>query len=433
MSSFLGEVRGAGAGRWWMLLVAVAVIWHLVAVLAPPSVPPPKDSAGRDFASYYYAARVAHDGGDPYDKAQLEALARADGTRNDVHPFFYPPPFLWLVAWAPAVDLQVGFQIWWLLNELCLLAVCLVLALWWRPLGEHVGVVVALVAATMYAVVYSAELGQANFPVLLAVLVGLATERRWPVLAGVAVGLAAMWKMSPALVVAWWLLHRRWPAVAAAVGTAIGSTLLTLPLLGAAPQLGFYRDVLPGLQRGEYNGLVIQIGMFANHSVPNLLHQAFPSGGNVLSALARGSSTAFQVLLVGTLGWWFRVPTHDPVRLAAQGSAVLVAALLVPVYTYEHHLVFAIPAIVLSVLAVGRGWVPRAATLPVALAVAVLVFDLPTLRQFAQRVVTERMPVPYFLLQEAKFAALVTVGAVAVRIGATALEDRSRPPPPRPA
>ena len=37
-------------------------------------------------------------------------------------------------AAAPAVDLESGFQVWWLLNELCLLGVCLVLARWWRPL-----------------------------------------------------------------------------------------------------------------------------------------------------------------------------------------------------------------------------------------------------------------------------------------------------------
>jgi hypothetical protein len=152
-----------------------------------------------------------------------------------------------------------------------------------------------------------------------------------------------------------------------------------------------------------------------------------------LSPLARGASTLFQLALVGTLGWWFRVRTDDPVRVAAQASAVLVAALLVPVYTYEHHLVFALPAMVLAVLAVMRGWVPRWWGAPIAVAVAVLVIDLPTLREFAQKVVTERARAPFFLLQELKFAALVTVGAVAVRIGATALEDPSRPPPPRPA
>jgi hypothetical protein len=416
-----------------MLLVAMAVVWHVVAVLSPPRVAPPRDSAGRDFASYYYAARVASEGGDPYDKDALELVAQRDGLREHVHPFFYPPPFLWLVSFAPLVDLLTGFQLWWFLNEACLVAVCVVLATWWRPLGEGVGVVIALLAATMYGVAYSAELGQANFPVLLAVVAGLSVERRWPVVAGVAIGLAAMWKMSPALLVGWWLLRGRMPAAAAAIATAIGASLLTLPLLGWSEQLGFYRTVLPGLQRGDYNGLQIQIGMFANHSVPNLLHQALPSGGNTLSPLARGASTLFQLALVGTLGWWFRVRTDDPVRVAAQASAVLVAALLVPVYTYEHHLVFALPAMVLAVLAVMRGWVPRWWGAPIAVAVAVLVIDLPTLREFAQKVVTERARAPFFLLQELKFAALVTVGAVAVRIGATALEDPSRPPPPRPA
>lgn len=419
--------------RWPVLLIAMAALWHLAAVLAPPFPPPPKDSAGRDFASYYYAARVALADGDPYDKAALEEVAQAEGARREVHPFFYPPPFVWLVAWAPLIDLEGGFRLWWVLNELCLLGVCLVLTRWWRPLGDHVGVVVAALAAAMYAVAYSAELGQANFPVLLLVVGGLASERRWPVLAGVAVGLAAMFKMSPALLVAWWLLQGRWRAAAAAVATAVISSVATLPLVGLDHQVAFYRDVLPGLQRGEYNGLKIQIGMFANHSVPNLLHQAFPSGGNVLSPLARGGATFLQFALVLAMGWLFRVRTSDPVRHGAQASAVLVVAMLVPVYTYEHHLVFALPAMVFCVLAVARGWVPRWAAAPIAVALAVLAFDLPPLRTFATKVVTERVRAPFLLLQESKFLAAVTVGVVCAWVGSTALDDRSRPPAPRPA
>lgn len=429
----VGPVASASTSRWPWLLVGLALLWHLAVVLAPPSVPPPRDSAGRDFASYYYAARVAADGGDPYHKGLLDAAAQAEETRRQVHPFFYPPPFLWLVAWAPLVDLASGFRIWWLLNEACLLGVCLVLARWWRPLGDHVGVVIAALVAAMYGVAYSAELGQANFPVLLCLVAGLAAERRFPVLGGVLVGVAAMWKMSPALVVGWWLVQRRDTAVLAAIGTAVGLSVLTLPLVPMGDQVRFYRDVLPGLQRGDYNGLKIQIGMFANHSVPNLLHQVFPSGGNALSPAARAASTAFQVLLVGSLGWWFRVRTDDPVRLAAQASAVMVAALLVPVYTYEHHLVFALPAMVLAVLAVARRWVPRWTAAPVALAVVVLCFDLPSLRTFATDVVGERAGVLFLAVQEAKFVALVAVGALSAWIGATALDDRSRPPPPRPA
>ena len=46
----------------------------------------------------YDAAKVAVDGGNPYEKAALEQAALDEGTRPEVHPFFYPPPFLLAVA-----------------------------------------------------------------------------------------------------------------------------------------------------------------------------------------------------------------------------------------------------------------------------------------------------------------------------------------------
>jgi hypothetical protein len=54
--------------------------------------------SARDYASYHYAVQEALDGGDPYDTAALSARARAEGTRDEVHPYFYPPPFLLLLG-----------------------------------------------------------------------------------------------------------------------------------------------------------------------------------------------------------------------------------------------------------------------------------------------------------------------------------------------
>jgi hypothetical protein len=63
--------------------------------------------------------------------------------------------------------------------------------------------------------------------------------------------------------------------------------------------------------------------------------------------------------------------------------------------------------------------------------VAVLMFDLPALRQLALKVVTPEAPLTFFAVQELKFAALCVVFVAAVAVGATALRDPSRVPPPR--
>lgn len=423
--------RGS-AWRLARLVIAAAVAWHLLMVLAPPRTPPPKDTEGRDFASYYYAARVAVEGGNPYDKTALEAVSAADGTRAEVHPFFYPPPFLLAVAWTVPFGLLPAFTVWFVLNELCLLAACLALVRWWQGFGPAVAPILAAIVALMVGVAYSAELGQANFPVLALVVIGLWLEGRRQALAGALVGVACMMKMSPALLVLWWLLRGRYLQAAAAVGAGVALSLLALPLVGVAHQWEFYTDVLPRFGSGNYNDLTIKIEMFGNHSVPNLLHQAFPSGENRLSVAARLLSTAFSLGLVSVLAWLFHRQTDDPIRIAGQASSVLVAMLLIPVYTYEHHLVMVIPTMVLALVAVLRGWLPRPWAVPIGIAVAILLYDLPALRQLALRVVTTDAPIVFLFVQELKFFALLVLLAASVGIGATVGRDPSRVPPPRP-
>ncbi|HHO53977.1 MAG TPA: DUF2029 domain-containing protein, partial [Deltaproteobacteria bacterium] len=342
------------------------------------------------------------------------------------------PPFLLGMAWSLPVELEPGFRIWFLLNELCLLVACLVLVRWWRPLGAEVAPILAVLVALMYAVAYGAELGQANVPVLALVLAGLAVEERRPWAAGALVGLACMLKMSPALVVAWWLLRRRWAAVLASLIAALLLSIATLPLLGLSEQLRFYTEILPRFGSGDYNGLKIKIEMFGNHSVPNLLHQLFPSGVNQLSATSRALGLVFDLALIGGLARAFWAPTRDPLHHAAQASAILVAMLFVPVYTYEHHLVFALPAMVLGVLAIERRWLALRWLVPLATAIAVLLFPLPYLRQLALKVVTPANALGFLGLQELKFLALCVVFAAMVHLGRTQGQTNTAPPP-RPA
>lgn len=414
-------------------LLAAAILWHLLSIFGPPSQPPPPNSLGRDFASYHYAAKVAWQGGDPYDKAALDSLALQEGTRPEVHPYFYPPPFLILASWSIPVPLGTAFWVWSVLNEIALIAAVLVLAAWWRSYSPDVLPLTAGIVAVMYAVHYSAELGQANMPVLLLAVAGLWQEQRRPLLAGILVGIACMMKMSPAVLVLWWLIRGRFTCVLGAILAALGSSLLVLPMTGLWRQLSFYRDVLPGFGSGEYNGLRIQISMFGNHSLPNIWDQYFPGGGDRLTSTARALSGASAVAVVGGLLALFAKPTEDPVKIAAQGCAMLVGMLLVPVYTYEHHLVFALPAMVLGVIAVVRGWLHPIWALLLGIAIPTLCLELPSLRMLAADLVTVERPGLLFWVQEAKTTSLVVVGCAMVWLGATAISDPSRPPPPAPA
>jgi hypothetical protein len=372
-------------------LVVAAVVWHVLAVCAFGWTQAANERQGRDYASYHYALEVARAGGDPYDTRALERASK--GVRRTVNPYFYPPPFLLALAWIPpGTPLDVAYRWWFWLDEAALVAAVAALAIWWRALGPTVGVTLAAAVAALTAIPNNHVMGQANLLVLALALGGLASaaplDGRAPgrgreIVGGVALGLACMFKMAPALLVAWLVLRRRPVAVAAACATAVVSSVLALPLVDASTQLRFYTEVLPGFSTGDYNGLTVDPSLFGNHSVPNWWDGALPKPGNGLSTGARWLSRLTALGLVGGLAYAFRRPAPDPLGVASQASAVMVVMLLVPVYTYEHHVVWAIPAVVVSAIGLARGRVPGWLAAPVGFAVAAWAFDLAALKELA--------------------------------------------------
>ena len=191
-----------------LMIVLAAFLWHIASVFTPAWVTvSQKPGNTRDFASFYYAVQVASEGGDPYDRTALERSASASGKNRSVHPYFYPPPFLAAMSWVEPFDIRVAYKIWFWLDELALLAAALILWRWWRPLGPLVGPVVAVSMALLTAAPNNHLMGQMNFPALALAVGGLWLEeddRPW--LGGALLGAACMWKMSPALLVVWWLM-----------------------------------------------------------------------------------------------------------------------------------------------------------------------------------------------------------------------------------
>ncbi len=415
--------------RW--LLFAAALTWHLLNVVAPPKIEggPAKDTAGRDYASYHYASLVAWAGGDPYDKLALDARATTDGTRTQVHPFFYPPPFLAAVAWAPRVDLDTAYWVWYAVNEVALLVAALALLRWWLPLGPAVGPVLFGLIAITSGVAYGHVMGQANALVLALLALGLwAAARGRDAPAGVALGLACMFKMSPALFVWVWLVQRRWTAVSAAIATAAIASVLVLPLVGLSEQIRFYTAILPGFGTGDYNGLEIKVDLFANHSMPNVFAQIWPDGtGSRLSGTAALASQAFSgLVLLGTAAL-FRRRVDEPFAQAAQATSIATATLFVPVYTYEHHLLWALPGLTVAIAAVVRGRLGVGWAVPLGLATAAIAFPVAPLKALATGPLAGSLPAA-LAVQEAKFGALWVIFAATtwVAISSTSTGGRGR-------
>ncbi len=382
---------------------------------------------GRDFASYYYAVQVAADGGDPYDTRLLSKSARQDGTRRGVHPFFYPPPYLLTMAWALPLDLSEAYHLWYWLDSLFLLAS--LLALWrWMP-GPWMAGGIGVALASFTPIWDTHWMGQANLAVLALVAWGLLWvetrgDRRFHVLGGALVGLACMMKMSPGLLVAWWLIRRRWAAAVAACGSAVLLSLATLPLLGLEGQLRFYTEVLPSFASGEYHGLSVPITLYGNHSIPNLVVQLVaalgePAQGGAMQPLARTLSSLVNGVLMGGALFSLRLG-RDGLFAAGAAGCLVVLMLLVPPYTYEHHMVLLLVPLAACMGGLQRGFLSRRWLIGLVPSYGMLAWQLQDMKRFARGLPDGLQ----WWLQEGKFAAALFLGVACLVLARRAPETR---------
>ena len=354
---------------------------------------------GRDYATYHYAAIVAASGHDPYETRALDALARAEHTRGNVHPFFYPPPFLLTMIWAVPMSLASGYRAYFWINQAALV---LVLRRWFALPLLAIGVLLA----TFTPIPDDIRMGQANLVVLLFAVLGL-----WRT-SGALVSLAAMCKMSPALYLAQWIAERRWRPVAIAVAGAAAWSVVALAVVRPPYQLEFYRDVLPGFSTGEYHGLTVPISLPANHSLADWFNRWWPGrNDHVLSETAR-LAIAISSLALTAVAAWFARTRRDALGSALFAGALTVVLLVTPVYTYEHHLVFLLLPLGALAAAADRGILG-----PPLLVAAVLAYGCVAWPLTWIRAASSAAPAWSGIFYETKFFGLLAIGALCIVAG----------------
>ena len=308
----------------------------------------------RDFASYYYAGRVVREGGNPYRGSELNERSREE-TGRAVNPYIYPPPFLLVCTGLAGLSIDTARRVWFVL-ELAGLAACLyVLGRMLKRLEMDGVLLLGVVAVTFPPLYENLVMGQVNALVLLLILLGLerlgeGSERA----AGALLGAAAIIKMSPALLVVWLLVRRRFSAVVGALASAVGLMLLALPVVGPASFRHFFGQLLPGFSSG-FPGVALRVDWVGNHSLPSLV-QLFAPGERPrqLSDSARMLSIGIEaVLLLMVLAWCLRRPWSARGSLG-EASAILVLMVSFPVYVYDHHLVYLLLPIGLVAAAISR-------------------------------------------------------------------------------
>lgn len=311
--------RRARAYGWLLLAVSAAVAAGWVAS-ARGGLDPTGKPLGTDFMSFWSASQLALQGApaSAWNVAAHHARETAVFGRDTGYAaFFYPPIFL-LVCLPLALAPYLAALAAWLGATG---------ALYWRMarswLGSRFGVMPIL---AFPAVLTNVGHGQNGF--LSAALFGagaLWLERR-PILAGVALGALAYKPHLGLLIPLALVVAGRWKTFAAAAATVIGLAGVSLGLFGPAAWTGFLAD--SGLARASLEqGLVGDAKMQSAFAAVRLF------GGPV--ALAYGVQLVVAAAAGAGLVWLQR---RTP-RSAAEGPALVVAALLASPFLLDYDLV----------------------------------------------------------------------------------------------
>jgi hypothetical protein len=223
-----------------------------------------------------------------------------------------------------------------------------------------------------------------------------------------------MMKMSPALLLFGYGALGRWRPVLAAVGTAIGLTLLALPLVGPLAQWRFYTEVLPSFSSGAYHGLTVPIRIAFNHSIPDAWLALWPGpDAHTLSASARAAAGLTTFGLLGAVLTRGRRAAGHPLAEANLLGALVVLFTLTPVYAYEHHLAIVVLPVLVAAAALAARPGARAGWVAWGSLTAILALPLEALRALAAALGPAAA-----VAHELKFAALLGLLALCAALAA---------------
>jgi len=201
-------------------LYAVALIAAVGWAFALLSFSASNGTLGYDYRAYDIAVDRLFAG-----RSMYETTATAMGGFG---LFLYPPPFAVLIAPIAFLPGDLGLWVWTVG-----LVVAAVVAIVLLPVSTRTKLIVLLLAAFSWPLVYSIKLGQVGPLLLLLFSIGWrCLDRPWAL--GLASGFGAVIKVQPALVIAWALVTGRRRAAVIALGVV--AVLAAVATIVAGPQ-----------------------------------------------------------------------------------------------------------------------------------------------------------------------------------------------------
>lgn len=301
-----------------------------------------------DYSINWTAALALREGLPLYDHAALQQLAIAqagDGMKALFNARFtsfigLPTtamlhlPFSWL-PFADSVQLYRALALAAMLAAIALAGLAVPAPQRWR--AWLAGLFCLL---TWQASHFSLQLGQVDAWVMLALAATLfaASRQRWGS-AGAAAGIAVLLKVSPAWLLLYCLLQRRWRAVAGAAGVIAAGLLLSLVPQQGRDLLQFFTVVLPALGDSPLHVQNQALGaFFARLATDDVQLLSFAAG------IGHWKLAGIAVAALLLFALHRRDGTTAPAESLA--TAILLALLAGPL-TWDHYLVWAIIPVML--------------------------------------------------------------------------------------
>lgn len=257
-----------------------------------------------DFPSYYHAGKLALAGKDIY-----QPLPR-------VHPYIYPPFFSLLIAPLTVLNIKTAALIWLIMNLVLYLASA---GLLYRVLFRKHDPANLLWSAVIAAGLIPAQLdllhGQVNTLIFFLVTTALwSFDNRRDLLCGVFIGLAAAIKLTPALLVLFFLVKKEYRVVLGALAALLITLLAPVPFFGVGQTVfllnkWFNLVITPFIFDAQVRT------KFTNQSLAGTFYRLFAHA----NAAPEGETYSYYVNLFS----WPR----ETVKLAIRGLSVLILAI----------------------------------------------------------------------------------------------------------
>lgn len=323
-----------------------------------------------DLPSFYFAAHMTfrHDQS-PYDFASMGAQAPL--IQQPIFPFLYPPPSL--VAFAPLALVSYRAAKWVSVVGNHLLAPLLAYLLVFKLNRFSNPVLAIFISAFLlmsFPVTQTIVHDQVNIAVTVLICLCWLGVRRgdawWP---GVPLAFAILLKQSPAILIILLVMERRWRAFFATIMTLAAAVLVSIATVPGEAWAEWVGTIQPSLAYGRMPMHLFSPACPYNQSLNGLVSRLFlepqcvptelrvPPVGRVVTYLLAAVMIGLSLLRI----WAQRGRGPIECRIGRGFALLLPVMYLVSPLSWEHHLVFLLPSLVVALHAVtehGRSFLP---------------------------------------------------------------------------